>query len=473
MRAAQRVALGVALGVGWVVRLHEFILSRSLSWYEAALVTNILHKPIAGLLGPLDNHEAAPFGYLLISRAAVTLFGDGERALRLVPLVCGLASLPLLYVVAKRYLTPWLATACVAMCAIEPAQTLWANTVKSYATDLLVALLVLWLADWLTSTAVAMCGIAAIGAAAPWFSLPACFVLAGIWLAAALDVIRARQFHRLARLTIVAAVWGISFAVCYQLSLRPAEADPYLRDLWADYFLSVRDLQHDRWLLALVFVDPLNIVRTSAWPAVPIVVGGCVALWKMPARRGAEIALTLACAAAASCAGFYPWVDRMLIFATPFLLVVLVGGADQIGRFVARSRPIVSTLVTAAIVAAMAAPSVKWIWAPIDRWDETRPLIAHIRDHWRPGDRLYIAEYEAVYLYYRDRFGLGAIPYVTGPYYDDEQGSYDCASTPRLLGAARVWVLTDRLDVRACLAALGTPVLAAKAEDASLYLYGR
>jgi len=469
----RNLPIAIVLAVGWATRLHEFLLNRSLSWYEAALATNILHKPLAALVGPLDNHEAAAFGYLLLSRAAVAILGDGERALRLVPLVCGLASLPLLYIVAKRYLAPWLAVAVVALFAIAPAQILWANTVKGYATDLVVALVLLWAADWLTSSTTSAWRAAAVGAAAVWCSLSACFVLAGIWLAAAIDVAAARAWRRFARLAGAAAVWTVSFAVYYVVSLRHSEADAYLRHLWVDYFLSVRDLEQTRELLALTFVDPLNIVAASAWPIVPVVVAGVAALWRMPRRRAAELVVTPACVAAASCVGFYPWADRMLLFVTPLLVILLVAGAAEIGAWVGRRRATVAVAVTTVLIALFGARSVKWTWTPIDRWDETRPLVAYIAEHLQPGDRIFAAEYSAVYEYYKDRYGLGAVPYTIGPYYDDEQGSYDCRTSPRPEPGARWWVLTDRLDVRACFKPLGAPRTIVTAEDAGLYLYSR
>jgi uncharacterized membrane protein len=472
MRTQRRWALAVVVSVGFAARLHEFLLNRSLSWYEAALATDILHRPVRHLIGPLDNHEAAPFGFLLASRAAVSVFGDGERALRLVPLVCGLAALPLLYLVAKRYVTPWLAIGGVALVAVSPSHILWANTVKAYSMDLAVALvLLLCIPDALASTrrraAVAMTA----GALAIWCSMPACFVLAGIGVASIAEAVRARRLRW--RDAIAGTAWAVSFTAYYVVSLRYSEADPYLRNLWSEYFLSVRDPQHTRWLLALTFVDPLHIVESSAWPVVPIILAGIAAMRRMPAQRVIEVVATLACVVVASCLNLYPWADRMILFATPILVIVLVAGAGQIGQWMGRSRPVIAAAVATAIAAALCARSLKWTWTPINRWDEIRPLVAFIADNVRLGDRVFAGEYGAVYDYYRGRFGLGGVPSTTGPYFDDEQGSYRCENAPELGSARRWWVLTDRADVRACLVPLGAPALVKSSEDSALYLYAR
>ena len=82
----------LALGAG--LRIGLFLGNRSLWIDEARLALNILHKGPRELLGPLEAGQAAPPGFLLLVKASEQIFGGGEPALRLVPLLWGLASLP-------------------------------------------------------------------------------------------------------------------------------------------------------------------------------------------------------------------------------------------------------------------------------------------------------------------------------------------------------------------------------------------
>ena len=461
------------IAVGWALRIREFLLGRSLSWFEAALAINILRKPLWALVGPLENHESAPLGFLLLSRLAVFLFGDGERALRLVPLLCGLAALPLVYVFAKRYLSPWVAVACVAFFALSKTGILWASLYKTYSMDVVVALLLMGLADQLVDAQPATRWMAAAaGAVGVWCSLPAVFVLTGIWLAAAIRITHARAFRRFAGLAATGAIWAASFAVYFVVSLRRQEVDPFLQHLWGDYFLSLRDLPQTRYLLAMTFIDPLDVVVGSAWPMLPTVVAGCLWLWRRVDWRSAEIVLPLVCVAIASFAHLYPWSDRLLLFATPLLVVLLFGGAAQFGQWAGRLHRSAAPVITAGLIGWMTArAALHLLETPIVE-DQVRPLVAHISQHLEPGDRVYVGEFRAVYDYYRSRFGLDTVPSVAGPYFDTDPPA-DCGSVREVRDAPRVWALTNRDDVRTCLSELGAPAVVVHSIEASLYLYER
>ena len=82
----------VALGVlGAALRLWQYATGASLWADEANMALNIVDRPLGRLLGPLDYRQMAPPGWLLLQKAAVTLLGDGEHALRLIPLLGSLA----------------------------------------------------------------------------------------------------------------------------------------------------------------------------------------------------------------------------------------------------------------------------------------------------------------------------------------------------------------------------------------------
>lgn len=57
-------------------------------------------------MGHLEHAQAAPPIFLWIERFMYGAFGSGELALRLLPLVCGLAALALFAALAWRLFTP-------------------------------------------------------------------------------------------------------------------------------------------------------------------------------------------------------------------------------------------------------------------------------------------------------------------------------------------------------------------------------
>ena len=112
------------LVAGAALRAAPFVLDRSLWLDEAKLALNVLDRPVPDLLRPLDYGQAAPAGFLLLEKLAVTALGEGERALRLVPLLAGLASLWLFHALVRRWLSPAGALLGLALFALsQPSST--------------------------------------------------------------------------------------------------------------------------------------------------------------------------------------------------------------------------------------------------------------------------------------------------------------------------------------------------------------
>src|SRR5262245_49901841 len=203
-------ALGAAL------RLWQYGAGASLWADEANLALNIVERPLYRLLGPLDYRQVAPPLWLLLQKAAVTLFGDGEYALRLVPLAGSLAALPLCWHVARRVLLPGLGPPlALGLVATGLPLIFYGAQVKPYATDVAVTLLLLALTldvcqDNRGRASLVRLGLA--GAIAPWLSYPAMLVDAGLLAALALSALLARDWGRLRSLAPVALAWAASIA---------------------------------------------------------------------------------------------------------------------------------------------------------------------------------------------------------------------------------------------------------------------
>src|SRR5262249_39655541 len=132
------------------------------------------------LLRPLDFAQVAPPGFLLSEKAVVTVLGSSERALRLVPLLCSVASVGLCGAVARRVLAPVPALAALGLFSLNIALVEFAARVKPYSCDVAAGLLVILLATKIqeprTSRRSAL-WMGAAGAATVLFSFTVAFVL--------------------------------------------------------------------------------------------------------------------------------------------------------------------------------------------------------------------------------------------------------------------------------------------------------
>ena len=88
----------------------------------------------------------------MVQRASVQLFGPNEYALRLFPLLCGLASLFLFYYLAKKCLNRKAVPIAIALFAILLPLIYYSSEAKQYSSDVAVALCLLAVAAPLSRT---------------------------------------------------------------------------------------------------------------------------------------------------------------------------------------------------------------------------------------------------------------------------------------------------------------------------------
>ena len=84
------------------LRIALWLRQRSLWIDEARLGLNIASRSYLSLLPPLDYDQSAPLLYLWIERFTVAVFGVSDASLRLPALAAGIATVALIYFVARR-----------------------------------------------------------------------------------------------------------------------------------------------------------------------------------------------------------------------------------------------------------------------------------------------------------------------------------------------------------------------------------
>src|SRR5687768_8546532 len=105
--------------LGIVVRCLRYLCLFPLWNDEQYLALNLLDRDYAGLLRGLDYDQAAPFGFLMVTKAFVELFGMNEYSLRAFSLLCGAVGLVLFRSLAARLLTGMALVAAVGVMAVS------------------------------------------------------------------------------------------------------------------------------------------------------------------------------------------------------------------------------------------------------------------------------------------------------------------------------------------------------------------
>ena len=308
---------------------------------EAFVAVNFLTRDFAGLARPLEYFQIVPPGFLWAEWLAVSLFGTGERALRLVPYLAGVASLLLFWRFCREVATRRTVLLAVAMLAASFYPVRHSTEVKPYAIDLLVSLALLS-TGWATGRDIrssrawlALFGVTIVGV---WCSYAAVFPAASVALFLGARVFRERS-KRLAALWVTYGLlltlsWGIVFVTFADPQARAAEFLPYL-ETWKDAFPPLAEPWRLPWWLLDVHTGnmlayPYGGNNFGSTLTTILVVAGCIRMGRRRARRPLLFlllgALPVALVAAALHRYPYGTSTRIMLYMAPAFCLLIGEG---------------------------------------------------------------------------------------------------------------------------------------------------
>jgi len=396
--------------VGAILRVAAYLAARSLWLDEAMLANNILGRSFAALLGPLGESQNAPWLFLFGERAAAVTLGPTELALRLIPLVAGVAVPWMVWLAARRLAQEPTALVATAIAALSPLLLYYSNEVKPYATDaLLTAAFVaatLRAIDraeergpWIVLTVLGVVGLLA--------SFPVMFVLGAVWCALiASPAVRASMNGR-RMLVMGPVVWAVTFAFPYFFVIRRAASDAFLMTSLQHQFLvpwkaSALPSLWRFWqevtievFLGREAVTPVPQVAIAVMCA--LVFALCVTgISEIKRRRGAAglilILGPIVLALAASTVRAYPLSVRVWTFSTPLWALLVAAGVTSVAR---RLRPAaempLSAVLTMGLLLAAVLDAQLCLTNPTLKRSHIRPMIRSLQEAQRStGDAIYV-----------------------------------------------------------------------------------
>lgn len=324
-------------GVG--LRVWLWATGRPLWLDEEMISMNLRSRGLASLTGQLDDNQSAPLGWLWLQRLVVDLAGTGERALRLIPLLFGIGTLVVAWLVGRRHLGTVGTITLVGLCSVNEALLRYSGEVKHYSADAFFALLLLGLAAWVVDRptirrTVTWWAVAVVGS---WLSMGAILVVPGFALVLFGVAVRRQGWWLAIRDTALPGVpWLGSLGVLYALSLRFSTGNEYLTGFWDNLGYPPRSgpLATVRWLLGrpeeLAF-DPLHLDAGLPGAAVPVVIwlfwllvaaGIMVAARRRPGY-GLLLAAPLVSALALALLRVVPLAVRLALWSVPALFVAV------------------------------------------------------------------------------------------------------------------------------------------------------
>ena len=489
----------ILFGVG--LRLRQYFAFRSLWLDEAMLALNIVGRSFVGLLQPLDDNQGAPVGFLLAEKLVVTLLGNNELTLRLIPLLAGCASLLLYALVLRQGLGKIGAFTALTLFAAGAPLVYYASEVKQYSSDVFIALLLLWLAAENLRTdktknlnhealralttkdttplknagqastkeniksfsacprslgVVVLCELrgkkvflALAGVLSVWFSHPALFVLAGVGATLLLHHAVQKEYQRLKETLVMIAIWAASFGALYFVNLRGLAANPFLFDYWSEYFMPLPPWADLAWFpttLKNVLQNPVGLDVFWLIPASLMLVG-LITLMQRNRWFGAFLILTLTATLTVSGLGKYPFAGRMILFTAPIFLALVGAGVDALAGWFHRPRWLgifIAVIMGAFLIYQPLLTAAQNFVSP-KYAEHIHPSMVYLQANHKPGDALYVYYWTVpAFRYYAPFYGFSENDFIAGNNYEKNPSGL-LAEIDRYKGQKRFWILFSHI----------------------------
>jgi len=438
------------MAFGVLLRLRQYLSNRSLWIDEARLALNVINKPLSALFQPLDYKQGAPVGFLALSKLAVLLFGNSEYALRLIPLLSGLAAILLFYAVARRCIRREALPVGVCLFAVSGPLIYYSSEFKQYSGDVAVGLLIVWLGTIVQSKplkATRLALLAIVGAIAAWFSHPSLFVMAGVGLSLGFSAALKREWNRLIKLSIVGLFWLLSFALFYIVSLQHLIHDPHILGYRWQAFMPFppRSLSDAQWFIHTAF----TVFRRPVGLLVPGIglfacILGCISLFRRNRQTGAALLLPILLAFLASGIGKYPITARTILFAAPLLIILVAEGVEYVRNSTMARTGVIGVLLICMLLIQPVFLAADRLATPHTK-EEIRPVLRYVEQHRQEGDILYVY-YGALpaFRYYCQRYERDERKFAAGVQSRTDWRKY-YKDLEKLVGNERVWVIFSHI----------------------------
>lgn len=445
----ERAAVAILLLIGIVLRLRQYLTGRSLWVDEAMLALNIVNRSFGGMFQPLDYDQGAPIGFLLVEKIFNSVLGKNEFALRLFPLLVGLTSLWLFYLLLKRVTSGAGLLAALALFAFNSRLIYYSSEVKQYIVDVAVTLALLLIAVPVLNisprkkdfTWLALAGLIAL-----WFSHPALFVLAGIGLALVIIYLKRRDFSNLRFVIGMGILWVLNIGLLYVLILKDLSQNAYMREYWQGAFLPMPPWSDPGWFMRSLNENigiQFGIPYAVLFVFVLMLIG-----WIVLFFHRQEYAIAFACillvTLIASALQLYPIFERMILFLVPVGLILLGETVEALYGQMQKYQFLGVLAISILVGFLLYGPLVTSVQSFITPkyFEHIRPTMDFVRNSWKDGDTMYVSNGALpAFRFYAPFYGLENITYGFGQREDYKNPKNILSQLDSFKGQSRVWIL--------------------------------
>jgi hypothetical protein len=445
------------VAVGCILRLVQYFGNPSQWFDELLLSNNVASRSLTTLLtAPLGDGQVAPVGFLLLEKTATLIFGQTDLAFRSVALFCGITTAVVCFVFCRRFLDRDAEVIAAALVAFAAPLILYSGQAKQYSSDAAMSMILLNAVDRAARHGLSRTGVVTLsllGAAAIAVSHAAVLVTVGLALALGWIALIERGQHggvRLRDVTTISVVWALSsFAAFWIAESRLDAAErQFLHDYWSMGFSPAPFWQ---WATLMWPIRALaraigGVESAGLWYPfrgvyLVLLFAGFVSIWRRHRRVTVILFGPVLVTLIAATARQYPFHDRLVLFLVPTLLIGIAQGIRVAALSLASLNKRLGTIVAMCLTLPALYPVLGSL--PPYQMEDVKPVLAHLRNHWRPGDRLYV-HHQALpaFHFYASTYDLSSRNVIFGTCRYDNPREY-LTQLDQLRGEQRVWLLTS------------------------------
>ena len=319
--------------IGTIARLNVWVHNRSFFIDEANLARNIVEKSFPDYFDSLDYEQYAPPLFLMETKIVTAILGTRDYSFRIIPLISGIASLIILFLLLRDWEEKSIATIyALGLLSFSIMAIRYSTEFKQYSSDALLTLLLIWFAwkdrlkplEWRTVVFWIIFGGLTI-----WYSMPAVFVLSGVGL----FLLRNKGKEYFGRWLLMVGSWVLSFGLYYFLVLSQDVFDSNLQHHHSNYFMQLFTISGSEWknnveLLVLLFKCITDKTAVPVVFGVLIFITGIIDLLRTDRSLMFLLLTPLLTVVFASSQQLYSFIPRMTLFILPLMMLVMAKGVS-------------------------------------------------------------------------------------------------------------------------------------------------
>lgn len=390
--------IGMIISIGVALRLKVYLDCRALFLDESNVARNIIEKNYLDFFIPLDYDQFVPPFLSVLIKLSTDIFGANEYALRLFPLLFGVASLFLFYHVSGKVVKNRISLLFINwVFASSYLLIQYASETKQYGVDVFVSLLLFNFALSINQEKTSTKEIvywSLIGAFLIWCSMPSIFILTGIGIYFLLQkrtqIIQTPK--RIIPFVGMGGIWLLSFFIYFYCILSQGIGSEAQQNYHSIYFLPIIPI--DMESLNQWFSIQGNILNSTIGKTGIAMVGGLLFLilgWVHLFREKWKLALLffipIFLVSVASGLGKYSLLPRLALFYMPLHLVVMALGLDWILE--KKMKWLNYGLVVLLIIIASHQWGYRMFWEKLE-YEEVKPVLAYMAEHIEKNETIYV-----------------------------------------------------------------------------------